>query len=159
MYEKILFCDLKKNIFKRDIIDSVRIKYKVFNDIFDNKLHIGTLLFFYSYFNSILKYKNISKNNYTCYDFFISNVSIYTFNVFYNFIISFIYENYSNYFFVQTNSFSEFSLQFITLSNCPSNFFFNDIVSFNSLIHINFKTNFFNYFLNKVYLSHLFFNV
>lgn len=157
--EKTLFYDFKKNIFKKEIIEMIRIKYKVFNEIFDKKLYIGTLLFFYCYFNSFLKYKNNSYNNYSCYDLNISNLSIYTFNVFYYSFIHFTYEIFNNFFYIQNNVFSDYCLQFKTLVNFPSNFFFNEVINFNSLVQIDFKTCDKHFFYNKIYISHLFFNV
>jgi len=157
MKEKTLFYDLQP--YGSPLIDNINIKYKVFSDIFDKKLYIGTQLFFYVYLASTLRYKNISFNDYICYDFNISISSIYKFNIFYNNFLSFLYDSYNNFFFVQDINHKDIAVQFRNLSNFPSNLFFYEVVSLNTLLHFSFVTSCNSFFYNKLYLSHIFFNI
>lgn len=159
MKEKTLFYDLQPKLHL--LIDHIRMKYKVFYDVFDKKLYNGTTLFFYHYFNSILKYKNISSNNHICFDLFIPNTSIYKYNIFYYSYLSYSYDTYNNYFYTQDNMSSPIEVQFKTLLSFSSTDLFYEISSVNSLLHVSFKSTILKngFFFNKLYLSHFFFNI
>ena len=159
MKEKTLFYDLQPS--RSPLIDHINIKYKVFSDIFDKKLYIGTQLFFYVHLASTLRYKNISLNDHICYDLNISISSIYKFNIFYNSFLSFLYDSYNNFFLVQDiiDKEKDIKVQFLHFSNYPSNFFFYEIVSLNSLLHFSFISHCNYFFYNKLYFSHIFFNI
>ena len=155
--EKILFYDLQGNT--PSSIDTISIKYKVFYDVFEKKLFTGTQLFFYQYFNSCLKYKNYSSNNHICYSLSLPN-SIYSkYNILYSNFLTLLNNAYNNFFFVQEKKNYCMNVQIRTLVSFASTDLFFDIVSVNSLLHISFNSKIYCFFLYKIYLSHLFFNV
>lgn len=156
MKEKTLFYDLQP--YRSPLIDNINIKFKIFFDVFDKKLFIGTVLFFYTFLASTLRYKNISFNNYICYDFNISISSLYKFNIFYHSFLSFSYGNYSNSFLVQDFMHKDISVLFKSLSNFPSSTFFYEMTSLNTLLHFSFHSHSNSFFYNKLYLSHFFVN-
>lgn len=157
IHEKILFYDSIKHVNHVNLISNVSIKYKVFNDIFNEKLYLGLSLYMYCLFNDTLIYKNQSFNNYTCY--FLKTQLLNKLDTFYHFINELIHVHYSHFFYVQNNINSKFSVEFYNLFVNNANFFFNDITSINSLTQIGFITNENSFFLNKIFLSHLFLNV
>jgi hypothetical protein len=156
--EKTIFYDLNVNL--DSIIDNIKIHYKVFYDIFDKKLSLSTNFFFYTYFSSVLKYKNISFNNFICYELTLSSVFLYKFNIFYYNFISYLYDSYHSFFFVQDKIHSNIIIQFKSLSNFPSSNLFFETTSLNSLLNIKFNTSIKNtFFYLKVYISHFFLNI
>ena len=156
--EKTIFYDLNVNL--DFLIDNIKIHYKVFYDIFDKKLSLSTYFFFYTYFSSLFKYKNISFNNYICYELTISSVSLYKFNIFYYNFVSYLYDSYHYFFFVQDKIHSNIIIQFKNLSTYPSSNLFFETTSLNSLLNFKFNTSITNsFFYLKLYISHLFLNI
>lgn len=153
--EKTLFYGLKGSI----PIDDIRIKYKVFYEVFDKKLFAGTQLFFYSYFNKLLIYNNISTNNHICYRLKISNLDIFYYNFFYNNFLTFLHNTFNTQFYIQEKLKNSFDVQFRTLQSFGATDYLHDITSVNSLLHIYIKSNVSCYFFYKVFISHVFLNV
>lgn len=154
MKEKTLFYDLQLHR-----SNHINIKFKIFSDIFDKKLFVGTQLFFYVYFASTFRYKNISLNHYFCYDLNIRSSSLYKFNIFYNSFLSLLCDTYNNFFFVQDIKHNDINVQFKSISSFPSNTFFYDIFNLNSLLHFSFRSLSNSFFYNKLFLSHIYFNI
>lgn len=187
--EKLIFSDLKKKTvlnFKKDS-DSVnallnasvlsnrinkkhnsilcrefstfRLEYKVYNEVFDKKTYLGILLFFYCHFNSILKYNNNSYNNYTSYCLNLNINDVSTLNATYFLFNSFMHEYYFDKFFSQDQTLKLFDIEFKTISLFPSNFYYYDIINFNSSVNICFLNKRSNNLLSKIILSHIYLNV
>ena len=164
--EKLKFYNFKYFLLLKPIvllIKFIRIKFKVFNTIYDKKLFSVSKLFFYSYFNIPIKYLNISNNNYSCYSMVILNNFIYKYNIFYFFFISYLYEYFKNFFFIERSKkkkkFKTIKLNFYTLKNTPSHKIFYELLNLNSYVNFSFKSNSNNFYLNKLLFSHTLFNI
>lgn len=150
------------------LIKYIRIKFKVFNDIYDKKLFICTKLLFYSYLNIPIKYLNMSENDHSCYSIVVLNNLLYKYNIFYFFFLSYSYEYFKNTFLVDTSKkkkkikkhmYKIIKLNFYTLNNSPSHEMFYELSSLNTFINITFKSNTNNYFFNKLLYSHTLLNI
>lgn len=154
------------------LIKYVRLKYKVFNNIYDKKMLAGNKLLFYSYFNIPNKFLNLSSNDYSCYSLVLFKNLLYKYNFFYSFYISFLWKSYRQKFFTDISkkwllnnknvrkSFSKsIKLVFHTFKDAPLNDIFLGLHKINAYINVNFKSNSNNYFLNKVFYSHTFLNI
>jgi hypothetical protein len=186
--EKLIFSDLKKKTvlnFKKDSVNALvnassvlsnrinkkhnsilcrefstfRLEYKVYNEVFDKKTYLGILLFFYCHFNSILKYNNNSYNNYISYCLNLNINDVFTLNATYFLFNSFMHEYYFDRFFSQDQPLKLFDIEFKTISLFPSNFYYFDIINFNSSVNICFLNKRSNNLLSKIILSHLYLNV
>lgn len=154
------------------LIKYVRLKYKVFNNIYDKKMLIGNKLLFYYYFNIPNKFLNLSSNDHSSYSVVLFKNILYKYNLFYYFYISFLWKSYRQKFFTETSkklllskkyirkSFSKsIKLVFHTFKDAPLNDIFLGLNKINAYINISLKSNTNNYFLNKVFYSHIFLNI
>ena len=151
--EKILFNDFKQTC--NSEIEEIKIQYKVFSDIFEDKMSIGTQLFFYTYMNSLITYKHNSKNNHICFSLRMSKSKVTYYNIIYYNLLSYMYNTYTNFFFLQTKKHNDFLLQFRTLTTFPSVYCFHEITSLNTLVTIQFINKNNNYLINNLIYSHL----
>lgn len=155
--EKIIFNDYKQTC--NSEIEEIKMQYKVFSDIFEDKMSIGTQLFFYTYMDTLLTYKHNSKNNHLCFYLRISKSQIINYNIVYYNLLSYMYNTYKNYFFLQTKQHNDFILQFRTLTTFPYFYCFHEITSLNTLVSFQFLNNNTSYYINNIFNSHLWFNI
>lgn len=147
---KILFQDIKH----------IKLKFKILQDINNDRTNIGLFLLFKILLGKKIKYDYYNKNGWTCYSVVFYHWSDIFDSLFHQLINSWCHYHRSNHFYVQDNIKSQWVICLNSINNNFINSFFSDIINTNISCCINIVlNNSYNYFYDKVILSHTYFNV
>jgi len=169
IYEKTIFYSYKYFYFFKNIIlliKYIKINYNIIPLILNTNIVLKNKLLFNSYFNNDLFFSHVN-NSYNVYNIYIKDMFFYKYNVLYNFIISFFRNEFESKLLMELthknrefNFFlSDLKVNITKLTNSNTHFIYDDIKNVNSLCSIVFKTNTSNFYFNKLFLSHTFFNI
>lgn len=162
-FEKTLFYSLKHFGILRYInilIHSITIDYKIPFDVLKPNTYHALCVFNSIYFNTLPKFKYVTFKEYQHYKFYLTNTFLYTFNLFHNIYLTYVYNTHEYHIYKQIYTQfvpSEFFIILKNLTTFPYHYSFRELCQLDISMIIRFRFSTYNVFFIKLYASHLFF--